>query len=113
MVFVRIYGNLLSNSPRAPEVVGIEATIGCPLATLPSKEIYSPLLIHIASKAFIPEDQFTHALCVFRFLSFSIFRLGSFIVIVIDDVPDWDVKCKSFLPVRVSHPEFFPFIQVN
>ena len=116
MVFVRICGNLLSNSPWAPEVVGIEATIGCPLATLPSKEIYSPLLIHIASKLYIPEDQITLQLCYLRHICLVVVRflssLFSVIIIMIDDVLSWDVEFKSMLPINVGHKEFFPFKHV-
>ena len=48
----------------SPEVIGVKATIGRPLATLPTDKIYSPFDIHVASELLVPQEQATHALSV-------------------------------------------------
>ena len=63
MVFV-IKCDFLPFNIRGPEVVRVKATVGRPLAALPSEKIDAPLHIHMASELLITEDQTTHALCV-------------------------------------------------
>ena len=102
---------------RSPEVVGVKATVGRPLATLPSEKIYSPLHIHVAPELLIPQDQVTHALCVLRLQSPEILSFVFVICLFIHAglnikgvwiMINWGVECKSVLPVRVGHPKFFP-----
>ena len=97
------------------EVEWVEATIGRPLATFPSKKIDSPLHIHITPKLLISHNQTTHALCDnFPLSSLFIFRIIIlfFTVFIKDDARYIfvvrGIKRKSFLPVRVGHPKFFP-----
>ena len=113
MVNMQIHGIILLNVG-SPEVVRVKATLGRLLTALPSEKIYSPLHIHIAPELLIPQDQATHALCVFCSFSLDLlcFLFNLVIMFMPDEVLSWGVECKSFLPVRVGHPKIFPCKQV-
>ena len=112
---------------RVPEVVGVEAAINSLLTLIPAQNVNSPSLVQIASILGISDDHLAHVLAAFAVFAKVFFNLVLrpcfkickilwsvvLLVKVVDYGLDWAVKCVSFLPVRVGHPEFFPCLIRN
>ena len=119
--------HLLERHSRVPEVVRVESAVGRLLAALPAEEINAPPKEHIMSKFCVSKYILTHTLSISEIvinplhaLFVSIFclgidvLLGSVVTFVV--MPYhlfmWGVKCISFLPVHVGHPQLFPCEQI-